>query len=98
MCILDYCIYESRDTEGCKEDRRGERHSGGSEVHGGIPIIYRDTTRWDRERKKRIKVSEYIGRITEHGLVVNAGQDLCKIAGPYTSLGILNSCSQLLQI
>ena len=45
----------------------------------GIPVevkrigeshyLYRSTTRWDRERKKRVKVSEYIGRIDEHGLV-----------------------------
>ena len=36
---------------------------------GNSYYLYRDTTRWDKERKKRIKVSEYIGRITEHGLV-----------------------------
>ena len=35
---------------------------------GNSYYFYRDTTIWDKERKKRIKVSEYIGRITEHGL------------------------------
>ncbi|MCW6168379.1 MAG: hypothetical protein LVQ96_00930 [Thermoplasmatales archaeon] len=36
---------------------------------GNSYYLYRDTTRWDKERKKRVKVSEYIGRITEYGLV-----------------------------
>ncbi|MCL5439428.1 MAG: transposase [Candidatus Thermoplasmatota archaeon] len=36
---------------------------------GNSYYLYRDTTRWDKERKKRVKVSEYMGRITEHGLV-----------------------------
>lgn len=36
---------------------------------GNSYYLYRDTTRWDREKKKRVRVSEYIGRINEHGLV-----------------------------
>ncbi len=36
---------------------------------GNSHYLYRDTTRWDKDRKKRVKVSEYMGRITEHGLV-----------------------------
>ena len=36
---------------------------------GNSYYLYRDTTRWDKERKKRVKVSEYMGRITEYGLV-----------------------------
>ena len=36
---------------------------------GNSYYLYRDTTRWDREKKKRVRVSEYLGRINEHGLV-----------------------------
>ena len=36
---------------------------------GNSYYLYRDTTRWDKERKKRVRVSEYIGRINENGLV-----------------------------
>ena len=36
---------------------------------GNSYYLYRDTTRWDREKKKRVRVSEYIGRINENGLV-----------------------------
>jgi hypothetical protein len=45
----------------------------------GIPVevkkivnsyyLYKDTTRWDKERKKSVRVSEYIGRINGNGLV-----------------------------
>ena len=34
---------------------------------GNSHYLYRDTTRWDKERKKRVKVSEYIGRIRPEG-------------------------------
>jgi len=36
---------------------------------GNSYYLYRDSTRWDKERKKRVRVSDYIGRIDEHGLV-----------------------------
>ena len=36
---------------------------------GNSPYLYKDTTRWDREKKKRVRVSGYIGRISENGLV-----------------------------
>lgn len=36
---------------------------------GGSHYLYRSTTRWDREKRKRVKVSEYIGRIEGNGLV-----------------------------
>lgn len=36
---------------------------------GNSHYLYRDTTKWDREKKKRVRVSEYIGRINEHDLV-----------------------------
>ncbi|MCL4391297.1 MAG: transposase [Candidatus Parvarchaeota archaeon] len=36
---------------------------------GQSRYLYRSTTRWDKERKKIVKVSEYLGRITEKGLV-----------------------------
>ena len=35
---------------------------------GNSHYLYRSTTKWDRE-KKRVKVSEYLGRINESGLV-----------------------------
>ena len=36
---------------------------------GNSHYLYKDTTRWDKEKKKRVRVSEYLGRINEHGLV-----------------------------
>lgn len=36
---------------------------------GNSYYLYKDTTKWDREKKKRVRVSEYLGRINEHGLV-----------------------------
>jgi len=30
---------------------------------GNAYYLYKDTTRWDKEKKKRVRVSEYIGRI-----------------------------------
>jgi len=36
---------------------------------GNAYYLYKDTTRWDKENKKRVRVSEYIGRINENGLV-----------------------------
>jgi hypothetical protein len=36
---------------------------------GNAYYLYKDTTRWDKEKKKRVRVSEYIGRINENGLV-----------------------------
>ena len=36
---------------------------------GNLYYFYGDTTRWDKEKKKRIRVSGYIGRIDENGLV-----------------------------
>lgn len=45
----------------------------------GIPVeakkidntyyLYRDTTRWNKEKKRCARVSYYIGRIYENGLV-----------------------------
>ena len=36
---------------------------------GNSHYLYKDTTRWDRDKKKRVRVSEYIGRIDENGLI-----------------------------
>ncbi len=36
---------------------------------GNSHYLYRSTTEWDKERKRRVKVSEYLGRIDENGLV-----------------------------
>ena len=36
---------------------------------GNSHYLYRSTTKWDREKKKRVKVPEYLGRIDENGLV-----------------------------
>ena len=36
---------------------------------GNSHYLYRSTTKWDREKKRRVKVSEYLGRIDENGLV-----------------------------
>ena len=36
---------------------------------GNSYYLYKDTTRWDSEKKKRTRVSEYIGKIDGHGLV-----------------------------
>ena len=36
---------------------------------GNSHYLYKDTTRWDKEKKKRVRVSEYIRRISENGLV-----------------------------
>lgn len=36
---------------------------------GNSHYLYRSTTAWDRGKKRRVKISEYIGRINEHGLV-----------------------------
>jgi transposase len=36
---------------------------------GNSYYLYKDTTRWDKEKKKRVRVSEYIGRINENGLI-----------------------------
>ena len=35
---------------------------------GNSHYLYRSTTKWDREKKRRVKVSEYLGRIDENGL------------------------------
>ncbi|OWP56862.1 MAG: hypothetical protein B2I17_03630 [Thermoplasmatales archaeon B_DKE] len=35
---------------------------------GNSYYLYRDTTRWDR-KKKRVRISEYMGKINENGLV-----------------------------
>jgi transposase len=36
---------------------------------GNSHYLYKDTTKWDKEKKKRVRVSEYMGRINENGLV-----------------------------
>lgn len=36
---------------------------------GNSYYLYRSTTRWDKREKKRKKVSEYLGRIDENGMV-----------------------------
>ena len=36
---------------------------------GNSHYLYRSTTKWDKEKKKRVKVSEYLGRINDSGLV-----------------------------
>ena len=36
---------------------------------GNSHYLYKDTTLWDREKKKKVRVSKHIGRIDEHGLV-----------------------------
>ena len=36
---------------------------------GNSHYLYRSTTKWDKEKKKRVKVSEYLGRINGNGLV-----------------------------
>ena len=36
---------------------------------GNSHYLYRSTTKWDKEKKKRVKVSEYLGRINDNGLV-----------------------------
>ena len=36
---------------------------------GNFHYLYRSTTAWDRKKKRRVKFSEYIGRINEHGLI-----------------------------
>ncbi|MEM3264950.1 MAG: hypothetical protein QXP59_04225 [Saccharolobus sp.] len=36
---------------------------------GNSYYLYKDTTQWDNEKKKRVRVSEYIEKIKENGLV-----------------------------
>ncbi|MEM0174298.1 MAG: hypothetical protein QXI16_07320 [Sulfolobaceae archaeon] len=36
---------------------------------GNSYYLYKDTTLWDKEKKKCVRVSEYIGRINENCLV-----------------------------
>ncbi len=36
---------------------------------GNNYYLYKDTTKWDKDKKKRVRVSEYIGKINENGLV-----------------------------
>jgi hypothetical protein len=45
---------------------------------GNSHYLYRSTTKWDREKKKRVKVSEYLKRIDENGLVENNYRDIRK--------------------
>jgi transposase len=56
-----------------KEIVQSEKKKRGSaleaKIRNGIPYLYTDTTVWDKQAKKRRKISKYIGRITRTGII-----------------------------
>ncbi|EQD75300.1 transposase (IS4), partial [mine drainage metagenome] len=52
--------------------------------------LYRDTTKWDKEKKKRVRVSEYLGKINENGLVEKNRQSIHEFGNSELVLGILD--------
>ncbi len=58
----------SKDQENWKIGEDWGISSGGQEEWEFL-LPLKDTTRWDKEKKKRVRVSEYIGRIAENGLI-----------------------------
>ena len=52
--------------------------------------LYKDTTKWDREKRKRIKASEYQGKINENGLMVKNSQSILEFGNSELVMGILD--------
>jgi hypothetical protein len=48
---------------------------------------YKDTTKWDREKRKRIKASEYLVKINENGLMVKNSQSIHEFGSSELVLG-----------
>lgn len=51
---------------------------------------YKDTTKWDREKRKRIKASEYLVKINENGLMVKNSQSILEFGNSELVMGILD--------